>query len=137
MATAVRIWLLVLSFFLTHQLEEVVYSIAAWNQDHPRPTWRRWSTWIARSPMASPRLRTRAQALAGQVVAVVALGAVTSVSLVVTQVVASVLTAVLTVAFAMHITVSILTRSAMPGLTTSILPGLPGVVALLAYIWTR
>jgi Protein of unknown function with HXXEE motif len=135
--TTVSIWIVTLGFFLTHQPEEVVYSIAAWSQKHPRPTWRRWSAWVARSPMASPQLRIRARTVAGQTAGVVVLGAATSVSLVATQFAATVLTTALMLAFAMHLTVSILTRSAMPGLTTSILPGLPGAVALLAYIWTR
>lgn len=137
MTTALTIWLITLVFFLTHQLEEVVYSIAAWSEVHPRPGWRRWTAWMSRSPMATPDLRIRALTVGGQAAGVVLLGAATSDSLIATQHAATVLTTVLMLAFVMHITVSVLTRSAMPGLTTSILPGLPGAVMLLTYVWTR
>jgi Protein of unknown function with HXXEE motif len=137
MTTALTIWLITLVYFLTHQLEEVVYSIAAWSEVHPRPGWRRWTSWVSRSPMASPDLRIRAGTVGGQAAGVMLLGAATSGSLIATQLAATVLITVLMLAFVMHITVSVLTRSPMPGLTTSILPGLPGAVVLLTYVWTR
>ena len=137
MTTAVAIWLITLVFFLTHQMEEVVYSVGAWRESHPRPEWRRWTGWLSRSPLASPDLRIRAATVGGQAAGVILLAAATSGSLIATQLAATVLTTVLMLAFLMHITASVLTRSAMPGLATSILPGLPGAVMLLTYIWTR
>lgn len=137
MTTALIIWLVVLGFFLTHQLEEVVYSVGAWSADHPRPSWRRWTTFLSRSPMASPLLWVRLITVAGQMLGLIVLGATVNDSLLATQVAATVVTAVMMVAFGMHITVSVLTRSAMPGLATSILPGLPGAVLILTYVWTR
>jgi hypothetical protein len=137
MSTALAIWLVTLVFFLTHQMEEVVYSIGAWRRSHPRPGWRQWTAWLSRSPLASPDLRIRAAAVGGQTVGVILLGVATSGSLISTQVAATVLITILVLAFVMHIIVSVLTRSAMPGLATSILPGLPGAVMLLTYIWTR
>jgi hypothetical protein len=137
MTTAMVIWLITLLFFLTHQMEEVVYSIAAWREAHPRPKWRRWTAWLSRSPLASSDLRIRAATVGGQAAGVILLGAATSGSLIATQLAATVLITVLTLAFVMHIAVSVLTRSVMPGLATSILPGVPGAVMLLTYIWTR
>ncbi len=49
MTTALAIWLITLVFFLTHQIEEVVYPVAAWREVHPRPGWRRWTAWLSRS----------------------------------------------------------------------------------------
>jgi len=137
MSTTLIIWLATLALFLTHQLEEVVYCIAAWNDDHPRPSWRRWTAYLSRSPLASRDLRVRALTVAGQTAALILVGLAASGSLHGTQVAATVVTAALALAFLMHITVSVLTRSAMPGLTTSILPGLPGAALLLAYVWSR
>jgi Protein of unknown function with HXXEE motif len=137
MATALIIWLVVLAFFLTHQLEEVVYSIGAWGADHLRPSRRRWTTYLSRSPMASPLLWVRLSTVAGQMLGLIVLGAAVNASLLATQVAATVVTAVMMLAFGMHITVSVLTRSSMPGLATSILPGLPGAVLVLTYVWTR
>jgi hypothetical protein len=137
MSTALAIWLITLVFFLTHQIEEVVYSVGAWRETHPRPGWRRWTAWLSRSPLASPDLRIRAATVGGQTVGVILLGVATSGSLITTQVAATVLITVLMAAFVMHITASLLTSSAMPGLATSILPGLPGAVMLLTYVWTR
>jgi Protein of unknown function with HXXEE motif len=137
MTMALGIWLITLVFFLTHQMEEVVYSVGAWRESHPRPGWRRWTTWLSRSPLASQNLRIRAVTVAGQMVGVILLGVATSGSLLATQVAASVLITGLMLAFVMRIAASVLTRSAMPGLATSILPGLPGAVMLLIYIWTR
>jgi Protein of unknown function with HXXEE motif len=124
--TALAIWLITLVFFLTHQMEEVVYSIGAWRKSQPRPVWRRWTAWLSRSPLASQNLRIRAVTVAGQTVGVILLGVATSGSLLATQVAATVLITGLMLAFVMHIAASALTRSAMPGLATSILPGLPG-----------
>jgi hypothetical protein len=137
MTPALAIWLITLVFFLTHQMEEVVYSIGAWRESHPRPGWRRWTAWLGKSPLASPDLRIRAATVVGQAAGVILLGAATSGSLIATQLVATVLTTLLMLAFVMHIAASVLTRSAMPGLATSILPGVPGAVMLLAFIWTR
>jgi hypothetical protein len=134
MTSAVAIWLITLGFFLTHQMEEVVYPVAAWRDVHPRPGWMAWLSW---SPLASPDLWIRAATVGGQAVGVILLGAATSGSLIATQLAATVLTTVLMLAFMMHITASVLTHSAMPGLATSILPGLPGAVMLLIYVWTR
>jgi Protein of unknown function with HXXEE motif len=136
MTTAVAIWLITLVFFLTHQMEEVVYSTAAWRESHPRPGWRRWTAWLSRSPLASPNLRIRAATVGGQAAGVILLGSATSGSLIATQLATTVLITVLMLAFVMHISASVLTRSAMPGLATSILPGLPGAVMLLTYVWT-
>src|SRR5215217_7838330 len=116
MTTALAIWLITLVFFLTHQMEEVVYSIATWKRVHPLPGWRRWTAWLSRSPLASPDLRIRAATVAGQAAGVGLIGAATSGSLIATQLAATVLTTVLILAFVMHIAVSVLTRSAMPGL---------------------
>ena len=137
MTTALAIWLITLVFFLTHQIEEVVYSIAAWRELHPRPAWRRWTSWLRRSPLASPDLRIRAATVGGQAAGVILLGAATSGSLIATQLAATVLITMLLLAFLMHITASVVTRSAMPGLATSILPGVPGAVMMLTYIWSR
>ena len=137
MTTALAIWLITLLLFLTHQIEEVVYPVAAWGEFHPRPGWRRWTSWLSRSPLASPDLRIRAATVGGQAAGVILLGAATSGSVIATQVAATVLITILLLAFLMHITASVLTRSAMPGLATSILPGIPGAVMLLTYIWTR
>src|SRR6266487_452441 len=97
MATASIIWLVVLAFFLTHQLEEVVYSIGAWGADHPRPSWRRWTTYLnlSRSPMASPLLRVRLRTVVGQMLGLIVLGAAVNASLLATQVAATVVTAVM------------------------------------------
>ena len=137
MTTALAIWLITLLLFLTHQIEEVVYPVAAWREFHPRPGWRRWTSWLSRSPLASPDLRIRAATVGGQAAGAILLGAATSGSVIATQVAATVLITILLLAFLMHITASVLTRSAMPGLATSILPGIPGAVMLLTYIWTR
>jgi Protein of unknown function with HXXEE motif len=123
MTPALAIWLITLVFFLTHQMEEVVYSIAAWRELHPRPRWRRWTAWLTWSPLASLDLRIRAATAGGQAAGVILLGAATSGSLIATQLAATMLITVLMLAFLMHITVSVLTRSAMPGLATSIFPG--------------
>jgi hypothetical protein len=137
MTTTLSIWVAALALFLTHQLEEIVYSIAAWNNQHPRPSWRRWTAWLHRSPMASPAVRVRIRTVAGQCLGLVLVGAIVSRTLLATKIAVALLMAGLAVAYLMHITVSVLTRSAMPGLTTSILPGLPGAVLLLAYAWSR
>lgn len=136
MTTILAIWLITLVFFLTHQMEEVVYSVGAWRESHPRPGWRRWTAWLSRSPLASRDLRIRVATVGGQAGGVILLGIATSGSLIATQVAATVLITVLMLAFVMHIAASVLTRSAMPGLATSILPGVPGAVMLLTYVWT-
>lgn len=137
MGQASVIWAVVLGFFLTHQLEEVVYPIARWNEEHPRPTWRRWNSYLATTPMASPDRHVRIRTLATQTAGLAIVGLLVGQSLFATQIAATVLTVVIAVAFVMHIVASALTRSAMPGLTTSILPGLPGAALLLAWVWSR
>src|SRR5215203_4914139 len=104
MTTTLAVWLITLVFFLTHQMEEVVYSIAAWREFHPRPGWRRWTAWLSRSPLASPDLRIRAATVGGQAAGVILLGAATCESLIATQLATTVLTMVLMLAFLMHIT---------------------------------
>ena len=96
MTTAVAIWLIFLIFFLTHQMEEVVYSIAAWKEVHPRPAWRRWTVWLSRSPLASSDPRIRTATVGGQAAGVILLGAATSGSLIATQLAATVLLSGLT-----------------------------------------
>src|SRR5512133_3922252 len=137
MTTALAIWLMTLVFFLTHQIEEVVYSVAAWRELHPRPGWRRWTSWLSRSPLASPDLRIRAAVVGGQAAGVILLGAATSGSLIATQLAATVLITMLLLALLMHSTASVLTRSAMPGAGHVDLAGGSRAVMLLTYIWTR
>lgn len=137
METTLVIWIVLLGFFLTHQLEEIVYSIGAWHHDHPTPRWRRWTLYLTRTPMASLDRRMRVRTVARQTVVIVLVAFLASWSLLATQIAGTILIVVLAVAFIMHITVSALTRSAMPGLATSILPGLPGACVLLIWVWNH
>jgi hypothetical protein len=91
MTTTMVIWLITLVFFLTHQMEAVVYSIGAWRESHPRPGWRRWTAWLSRSPLASPDLRIRAATVGVQAAGVILLGAATSGSMIATHLAATVL----------------------------------------------
>ena len=124
MTTAAAIWLITLVFFLTHQIEEVIYSIAAWRVASSSRV-AAMDGLVEQITACIARPTNQGSHGRGQTAGVILLGAATSGSLIATQLATTVLITGLMLAFVMHISASVLTRSAMPGLATSILPGLP------------
>lgn len=133
MSQSTQLWGMILVFFLTHQTEEIFYSIGEWQTAHPQPHWTRF---LSRSPMVKLHTRfQRTMLVIIQCLALLAVAGLTHSSLITTQIVITVFLIVMTFAFLMHITLSIATHSSMPGLSTSIFPGLPAILFLLYYTW--
>lgn len=133
MSQVVQLWVAVFLFFLTHQTEEIFYSIGEWHTVHSKPS---WTKFIKHSLMV--RLDTRLKRtllVAAQCIALLVIAFFTHKSLIATQIVITVFLTIMIIAFIIHITLSISTRSSMPGLSTSVFPGLPVGLYLLYFVW--
>ena len=133
MSHILQLWIVVFVFFLTHQTEEIFYSIGKWHTIHSKPS---WTSFIGRSLMVKLENPLKRALLVGlqclllSVIAFLSYG-----SLLATQIVITIFLCIMLAAFIMHITLSIATRSSMPGLSTSVFPGLPVGLFLLYVIW--
>ena len=133
MSKIVQLWVAVFIFFLTHQTEEIFYSIGEWHTAHPKPS---WTNFISRSLMVKMDTRPKQTFLVVvQCLVLLAVAFLTHGSLLATQVVVTIFLCIMLAAFIMHVILSIATRSSMPGLSTSVFPGLPIGLLLLYVTW--
>lgn len=133
MSRIMILWMAIFTFFLTHQTEEIFYSIGEWHTAHPNPP---WTNFVSRSLMVKMDTRfKRAVLVVGQCLALLAIAFLLHNSLFATQVAVTMFLCIMTAAFVMHIVLSIATHSSMPGLSTSVFPGLPIGLLLLYITW--
>lgn len=133
MSQITQLWMAIFAFFLTHQTEEIFYSIGEWHIAHPKPL---WTNFVSRSLMVKMDTRfKRTLLVVVQCLALLAIAFLTHESLFATQVAVTIFLCIMTIAFIMHITLSFATRSSMPGLSTSVFPGLPVGLFLLYLTW--
>lgn len=133
MSQIAQLWVAVFAFFLTHQTEEIFYSIGEWHTAHPNPS---WTNFVSRSLMVKMNTRLKRTFLVFvQCLTLLAIAFVTYRSPFATQVALTIFLCIMLAAFITHITLSIVTRSSMPGLSTSVFPGLPVGLLLLYVTW--
>jgi hypothetical protein len=133
MSKIIQLWVAIFVFFLTHQTEEVFYSIGEWHTAHQEPS---WTKFVNRSLMV--KMDTwikRALFVVTQCIGLLVVALLVNESLFATQIVVTIFLSIMMAAFILHITLSIATRSAMPGLSTSVFPGLPVGLLLFYLTW--
>lgn len=133
MSPIIQLWLAVFAFFLTHQTEEIFYSIGEWHTAYPMPL---WTKFVSRSLMVKMDTRLkRAFFVVGQCLALLVIAFLIHNSLFATQIVITIFLCIMMAAFIMHMILSVATHSSMPGLSTSVFPGLPVGLFLLYFTW--
>jgi hypothetical protein len=133
MSEVTQLWMAVFFLFLTHQTEEVFYSIGKWHAAHEKPA---WTKFVSHSLMVTmDTWAKRAMLVAAQCTGLLVVAFLASGSLLATRIIITAFLSIMMAAFTMHITLSIATRSAMPGLSTSIFPGLPVSLLLIYLTW--
>ena len=133
MSQITQLWMAIFVFFLTHQTEEIFYSIGEWHTAHPKPL---WTNFVSRSLMVKMDTRfKRTLLVVAQCLMLLAIAFFTHESLFATQIAITIFLCIMTVAFILHIILSVATHSSMPGLSTSVFPGLPVGLFLLYFTW--